>query len=92
MKDPARREALKIIRNYYAACPDVFFDFEKQNIYKWALWEATRKIKLSEEPPLTVLEQMLAQYDDWAHRNNPWKGKWSVAAAAIDDIIAILTK
>lgn len=86
----ARYRACEIIAYYLKHHDSIVLSFEKTCYYEWAIKEALREIKLSDDTPLNVLDRMLVKYDARAHTHADSADAFKVAATAIDDLIDLL--
>jgi hypothetical protein len=79
-------EALDIVSRYRDNHKPIYFLFEKNVFYDWAIKDAYDRIYRSHDTPLNVLDELVAKYDKWAHER-PDDCHFSVALAAVEDLI-----
>lgn len=82
--------ACEVIAYYLKHHDSIHLSFEKNCYYEWAIKEALREIKFSNDTPLNVLDHLLIKYDGWAHSESNSADAFKVAASAIDDLIDLL--
>lgn len=82
--------ACEVIAYYLKHHDSIHLSFEKTCYYEWAIKEALREVKSSNDTPLNVLDRMLVKYDERAHRHTDSADAFKIAASAIDDLIDLL--
>lgn len=85
-----KKRACNLIRHYLIHHPTIYVSDDKNFYYEYAIKEAYKEVRMGQDTPINILDQLFTKYDTWAHTGLDSDRTFGVMAAAVDDLIDMI--